>query len=341
MTALPAAGYFTDDARNNGEAKQGQDDMLAAMRELLGGDAETTIALAGGQITPTRAVHSIDTEGGVAADDLSNIILTHHPDGRLALLRGANPARVVTVLHAAGGAGQIFLADGQPFALDNRSKWLLLKRTVSDWEEIARFYGADKAGSRGFIGLGTTPIAASVPVGGMMWLPGAPPAGWLLCYGQNVLRADYPELHAFMQANGYPHGAGDGVTTFTLPDGRGRTLAGMDNMGGVAANRLTAAASGVNGAVLGAAGGNQWMQAHGHGVTDPGHGHSLGAPGLDGSGSTANRGWSTQPNIRTDGVYNTSWNGTGISIQSAGGGASQNVQPTLVENLIIFAGRVV
>lgn len=43
--------------------------------------------------------------------------------------------------------------------------------------------------------------------------------------------------------------------TITLPDWRGRALAAMDDMGGTVAGRLTTANSGVNGVVLGAAGG--------------------------------------------------------------------------------------
>jgi microcystin-dependent protein len=37
---------------------------------------------------------------------------------------------------------------------------------------------------------------------------------------------------------GVTHGSGDGSTTFSLPDGRGRVAAGKDNMGGTSAGRL-------------------------------------------------------------------------------------------------------
>ena len=52
------------------------------------------------------------------------------------------------------------------------------------------------------------------------------PAGWLLCQGQTVSRAAYARLFA---AIGVQYGAGDGTTTFRLPDGRGRTLVGQDS----------------------------------------------------------------------------------------------------------------
>jgi microcystin-dependent protein len=53
-----------------------------------------------------------------------------------------------------------------------------------------------------------------------------------------------------------PHGCGDGSSTFGLPDMRGRTVAGQDNLGGSAASRLTST-YGPNGSLLGAAGGAQ------------------------------------------------------------------------------------
>ncbi len=57
-----------------------------------------------------------------------------------------------------------------------------------------------------------------------------------------------------------PYGQGDGSTTFNLPDRRGRTLFGRDNMGGTAASRLTnptAGAQGIVGSQLAGAGGEQ------------------------------------------------------------------------------------
>jgi len=43
--------------------------------------------------------------------------------------------------------------------------------------------------------------------------------GWLLCDGRAVFRDAYPALYAVIQGS---FGNGDGVTTFNLPDGRGR-----------------------------------------------------------------------------------------------------------------------
>lgn len=52
----------------------------------------------------------------------------------------------------------------------------------------------------------------------------AAPAGWLLMRGQSLLRASYPGLYA---AIGTTYGTVDS-THFTLPDTRGRVVAGVD-----------------------------------------------------------------------------------------------------------------
>lgn len=61
------------------------------------------------------------------------------------------------------------------------------------------------------------------------------PVGWLLCDGSSVSRTTYANLFAVIGAT---HGSGDGSTTFGLPDGRGRVIAGKGDMGGTPAARL-------------------------------------------------------------------------------------------------------
>jgi microcystin-dependent protein len=67
---------------------------------------------------------------------------------------------------------------------------------------------------------------------------GTAPSGWIMCDGAAVSRTVYAGLFA---AIGTAYGAGDGSTTFNLPDFRGRFARYMDNMGTVAgaANRDT------------------------------------------------------------------------------------------------------
>lgn len=51
---------------------------------------------------------------------------------------------------------------------------------------------------------------------------------WLLADGRAISRTTYAAAFAVM---GITHGAGDGSTTFNIPDARGRTIVGPDNMG--------------------------------------------------------------------------------------------------------------
>ena len=99
------------------------------------------------------------------------------------------------------------------------------------------------------------------------------PSGWLLCWGQPVSRVTYNTLFAAISTN---YGAGDGSTTFNVPDLRGRTIVGLDDMGGTRANVLNSAWSRTIGGGLGigknAVGGEEnhtltiaEMPAHSHG----------------------------------------------------------------------------
>lgn len=60
------------------------------------------------------------------------------------------------------------------------------------------------------------------------------PAGWLECNGAAVSRTTYADLFA---AIGTTWGAGNGTTTFNLPDARGYALRGWDHGSGVDAGR--------------------------------------------------------------------------------------------------------
>jgi len=80
----------------------------------------------------------------------------------------------------------------------------------------------------------TPPAAPILPSGMVMHRASeTPPAGWLVCDGSAVSRATYSDLFT---AIGTTFGAGDGTTTFNLPDGRGQFIRGFaDGVGADAA----------------------------------------------------------------------------------------------------------
>lgn len=172
-------------------------------------------------------------------------------------------------------------------------------------------------------------VVGLVPVGAVIDYFGAvAPENWLLCHGQSVPKTDYPALWAAVGTT-----FGSTSTHFTLPDYRGRVSAGKDNMGGTPANRVTAAISGVNASSLGASGGSQSMQAHNHGVTDPGHTHNStdGVSSMGADTSAMVRG------VGAGGFENIQSAATGVTVNSTGSGDAQNVQPTIIANKIIRA----
>lgn len=162
-------------------------------------------------------------------------------------------------------------------------------------------------------------IPEGVPAGVMVPFAGATaPTDWLLCYGQTVSRTTYANLFT---AIGTTHGAGDGSTTFALPDLRGRVPGGKDDMGGVASSRLTTAGSGVDGLTLGAAGG---AQTHTLSVAQiPAHTHTV---------STIRTSTGTS-GLQTDNGNSSEGSVTSSSVGS--GAAHNNTQPTIVLNYII------
>lgn len=64
------------------------------------------------------------------------------------------------------------------------------------------------------------------PVGAiLMWGTASAPTGWLLCDGTAVSRTTYADLFAVL---GTTYGAGNGTTTFNLPNLKGRVVVGKD-----------------------------------------------------------------------------------------------------------------
>jgi len=88
-----------------------------------------------------------------------------------------------------------------------------------------------------------TQLAALLPPGAgpIPWSRSTEPAGWIFADGRTLLSGtSYTALRAAYIADGFPHGQ-DGSGNPKIPDMRGVVPAGLDNMGGTPANRLTGA----------------------------------------------------------------------------------------------------
>lgn len=104
------------------------------------------------------------------------------------------------------------------------------------------------------------------------------PSGWLLCDGDDVSRETYSDL---FDAIGTTYGAGDGSTTFTLPDLRGRVPLGKAESG--------------TGDTLGETGGalDHVHTGPSHTHTTPDHTHSVSVSGSAASAGAHSHGGST------------------------------------------------
>ena len=113
-------------------------------------------------------------------------------------------------------------------------------------------------------GISTDPLFLSRTGSLKFYLPGAVfpfassqiPTGWLLCNGQEISRRDYADLFGAINLT---YGAGNGRTTFNVPDLRGRTVAGFELMGdeGTSGRLTSSTTNGVNGSSMGAVGGSE------------------------------------------------------------------------------------
>lgn len=239
-------------------------------------------------------------------------------------------ARDVQVGGSALSGGEILA--GELYQLFDDGTQLQLSRISPSKIGHALMQAGTQEAARAVIGLaGLTEVNGLVPVGAVISFAGQGVASnWLFANGQNVVRAQWPDLFARL---GTTFGAGDGSTTFGVPDLRGRVVAGLDDMGGGPANRLAAI---LPSTTLGAAGGNQvhaltqaQLAPHGHNYNitrlveqRPRHADNI-TPGE----------WAVSSLDAPPNITDTSITGNGQP--------HLNVQPTLLLNKLIFAGREV
>ena len=180
------------------------------------------------------------------------------------------------------------------------------------------------------------PTGAVVPYAGMVMTD----PEWLICSGQSLLRADYPELYTTI---GNTYGSASSKT-FNLPDMRGVVPAGKDNMNGTTARGMISNHGNFSGTDLGDTGG-----AESHKLTEnemPKHFHRMRGPNsitapqsdLHVSNNIGFYGGGTADDRATEyGTFSTG-NGADSGATSTGtgeGSTHNNLQPTIILNYII------
>lgn len=175
-----------------------------------------------------------------------------------------------------------------------------------------------------------------VPTGAYLPFAGSIiPAGFLLANGAAVSRTSYSDLFAIV---GTTYGAGDGASTFNLPDTRGVGIRGFDNGRGLDPGRTLGSyqadtyASHDHGISDPGHAHSVSDPGHGHGVNDPGHQHSIvlgnmaaanSGPGGAAAqyGTNGNNNWGPGASVAATGI-GINGSGTGIGIYGSGAGIS-------------------
>jgi len=168
------------------------------------------------------------------------------------------PTGVPTLLHGDGvPEGLVYAPQGSLYARRDGKQTnggvLYMKTTGitlnTGWVDLATASGA----------------TAALPPGTLTAFGGSTaPTGWLVCDGSAISRTTYSLLFAVV---GTAYGAGDGSTTFNLPDLRGRVPVGY-----AAGGHADVATLGLNDGVALAS----RRPKHRHTVNDPGHLHDKG-----------------------------------------------------------------
>lgn len=185
---------------------------------------------------------------------------------------------IAFVPHVANGSTPSLRIDGGGvFALFGSSGSFVAPGTLVAGSPYTAMFNGSVWIMRNFYGQPfSVPLGALIPYVGV----NVPNINFAQPFGQAISRTVYSDLFSLVSTT---YGSGDGTTTFNIPDLRGRFPVGNDNMGGTAANRVTPAGSGIDGATLGAAGGAQnvtlslgHLPQHRHnvGLTDPQHNHT-------------------------------------------------------------------
>lgn len=181
-----------------------------------------------------------------------------------------------------------------------------------------------------------------LPIGAVIDFPSptAPNSNFHLADGTAINRVLFPALFTLI---GTTFGAGDGTTTFNLPDYRDKMSIGAGNSyalaatGGATTHTLTTAelpATPVTVSITDPGHTHSITDpTHSHGITDPTHSHSV--PGTSGGGVSST--FSANVN-QNNAPRNTAASSTGVTVNSSSTGISNNSNTTGITASGVIAG---
>lgn len=231
-----AASNATADATINWAEGMSPSSVNDSARAMMARLAEYRDDISGLLTTGGSSIaYTVTTNQGLAStpNDGQLLAITVHTTNGVAPTLQADGGTAYPIQSSSGtGVAASSLVSGSPYTLrfsTGNSAWML-----------RNFYG--------------NPF--NVPLGAVLDYVGAtaPNSNFVLAFGQCISRTTYSAFFALVSTT---YGVCDGTTTFGVPDFRGYVVAGKDDMGGSAANRITNGGSGIAGTSLGATGGSQ------------------------------------------------------------------------------------
>jgi microcystin-dependent protein len=242
----------------------------------------------------------------------STAFVVSTPVGGYAISELSVGLRIRVKFHTAGGLNPTFYTVGSLLPLIKQYDSLGIK--VPPVIKANQLVDLEYDGTDWII-LNALPPDVFLPGMSIRWPSSTPPSGWLIRNGAAISRTAYAALFAVI---GTTFGAGDGSTTFNLPDDRNRMSIGAGNL-----------------YIVGATGGNKdsIVVSHSHTASDSGHAHGIayqGTLGFSGGGGYGGTAFGGSVNQSTQTAYaSISIGTTGLSATNA------NLPPYLADYGII------